>query len=88
MLARGTRVSQVVLTTCNVAFAVLHILLGRGTIEFHFGVFLLLGLTLVQRDRRPVLLTAGLPEAVRASPCRPRRPRAGKCIRSCRQSEA
>lgn len=59
-LARGTRLSQVVLTTCNVALVALHIQLGRGTIEFHFGVFVLLGLMLVYRDWRPLLLAAAL----------------------------
>ncbi|CAN5894626.1 hypothetical protein BH11PSE8_BH11PSE8_39460 [soil metagenome] len=58
--ARGTLLSRVVLITCNVAFVALHIQLGRGTIEFHFGVFVLLGLMLVYRDWRPLLLTAGL----------------------------
>ncbi len=58
--ARGTALSQVVLTTCNVAFIVLHIQLGRGTIEFHFGVFVLLGLLLVYRDWRPLTLAAAL----------------------------
>jgi methyl-accepting chemotaxis protein len=58
--ARGSRLSQVVLTTCNVAFVALHIQLGRGTIEFHFGVFVLLGLLLVYRDWIPIVLGAGL----------------------------
>jgi methyl-accepting chemotaxis protein len=59
-LARGSIFSRVVLTICNVAFVALHIQLGRGTIEFHFGVFVLLGLLLVYRDWRPVLLAAAL----------------------------
>ncbi len=59
-LARGSVLSRVVLTTCNVAFVALHIQLGRGTIEFHFGVFVLLGLMLVYRDWRPLMLAAGL----------------------------
>jgi methyl-accepting chemotaxis protein len=59
-IVRGTRFSQFVLTAVNVAFVALHIQLGRGTIEFHFGVFVLLGLTLVYRDWRPLLWSAGL----------------------------
>ena len=57
-VARGTLLSQCVLTACNVALVALHIQLGRGTIEFHFGVFVLLGLLLVYRDWKPVLLAA------------------------------
>jgi methyl-accepting chemotaxis protein len=59
-MARGTTASQVVLTCCNVAAVALHIQLGRGTVEFHFGVFVLLGLLLVYRDWKPVVLGAGL----------------------------
>ncbi|MBC7664327.1 MAG: chemotaxis protein [Caulobacter sp.] len=59
-LARGTASSAAVLTTCNVGLVALHIQLGRGTIEFHFGVFVLLGLMLVYRDWRPLVLAAGL----------------------------
>ncbi|CAN5189177.1 hypothetical protein BH09PSE6_BH09PSE6_16020 [soil metagenome] len=55
---RGTPVSCAVLTLCNVALVILHIQLGRGTIEFHFGVFVLLGLLMVYQDWRPVVLTA------------------------------
>ena len=47
-----------VLTGCNVAMAALHVDLGRGTVEFHFGVFVLLGLLLVYRDWRPILMAA------------------------------
>ena len=49
-----------VLTACNVVAVALHIQLGRGTLEFHFGVFVLLGLLLVYRDWRPIVLAAGL----------------------------
>jgi len=59
-MARGTLLARVVLTFCNVAFVALHIQLGRGTLEFHFGVFVLLGLMLVYRDWRPLVLAAGL----------------------------
>lgn len=56
--ARGSLLSQVVLVCANAAMVALHIQLGRGTLEFHFGVFVLLGLVLVYRDWRSVLLTA------------------------------
>jgi methyl-accepting chemotaxis protein len=57
---RGSLASRVVLTVCNVAFVALHIQLGRGTIEFHFGVFVLLGLLLVYRAWQPIVLGAAL----------------------------
>jgi methyl-accepting chemotaxis protein len=38
----------------------LHIQLGRGTIEFHFGVFVALAFLLIYRDWRPVLAGAVL----------------------------
>lgn len=56
--ARGTLASQMVLVVANAAMVALHIQLGRGTLEFHFGVFVLLGLVLVYRDWRAVLTTA------------------------------
>ncbi|CAN5347241.1 hypothetical protein BH10PSE17_BH10PSE17_19900 [soil metagenome] len=55
---RGTPISCAVLTLSNVALVILHIQLGRGTIEFHFGVFVLLGLLMVYQNWRPVVLTA------------------------------
>jgi methyl-accepting chemotaxis protein len=58
--ARGTFVSRVVLTICNVCLVALHIQLGHGTVEFHFGVFVLLGLLLVYRDYRVLVLCAAL----------------------------
>ena len=60
MFARGTLFSQFALLIVNVASVALQIQLGRGTIEFHFGVFVLLGVTLVYRDWRAVLVTATL----------------------------
>jgi methyl-accepting chemotaxis protein len=57
---RGRALGWVVLTACNAAMVALHIQLGRGTVEFHFGVFVLLGLLLVYRDWRPIALCAGL----------------------------
>ncbi len=59
-LQRGRIAGWLTLTVCNVAMVALHIQLGRGTVEFHFGVFVLLGLLLVYRDWRPIVLAAGL----------------------------
>ncbi len=59
-LGRGTALGWVGLTACNVAMVALHIQLGRGTIDYHFGVFVLLGLLLIYRDWRPIVLAAGL----------------------------
>ena len=59
-LGRGRALGWIVLTICNVAMVALHIQLGRGTMEFHFGVFVLLGLLLVYCDWRPIVLAAGL----------------------------
>ncbi|MFK7962466.1 MAG: methyl-accepting chemotaxis protein [Burkholderiaceae bacterium] len=56
----GRTYGWVVLTTCNVAMVALQIQIARGMIEFHFGVFVLLGLLLVFRDWRPVVLGAAL----------------------------
>jgi len=60
VLGRGGLAGSLVLTFCNVAMVALHIQLGRGTEEFHFGVFVLLGLLLVYRDWRPIVAAAGL----------------------------
>ncbi|MBN3757735.1 chemotaxis protein [Paraburkholderia sp. Tr-20389] len=57
---RGSLLSSMVLTACNVVLVALHIQLAHGTTEFHFGVFVLLGFLLVYRDWRPLLLAAGL----------------------------
>lgn len=59
-VGRGRTLAWTTLTACNVAFVALHIQLGRGTVEFHFGVFVLLGLLLVYRDWRPIALGAVL----------------------------
>ncbi|MFN6995118.1 MAG: methyl-accepting chemotaxis protein [Aquincola tertiaricarbonis] len=58
--ARGSVLSQLVLVGANVVLVALHIQLGRGTLEFHFGVFVLLGMVLVYRDWRPAVLVAAL----------------------------
>ena len=55
---RGTLLSRMVLTMCLAASVALHIQLGRGTLEFHFGVFVTLALVLVYRDWRPILAGA------------------------------
>jgi methyl-accepting chemotaxis protein len=60
LAARGTTVSRLVLAACLSAMVALHIQLGRGTIEFHFGVFVTLALLLVYRDWTPIVLSAGL----------------------------
>jgi methyl-accepting chemotaxis protein len=59
-VARGQWLARGTLVFANVAMVALHIQLGRGTIEFHFGVFVLLGLLLIYRDWRPIVLGAVL----------------------------
>ena len=59
-LARGTLLSRNVLAAVQVAMVVWHIQLGRGELEFHFGVFVTLALLLVYRDWRPIVLAAAL----------------------------
>lgn len=56
---RGSTASSIVLSLCNAALVAVHIQLAHGATEFHFGVFVLLGLLLVYRDWRPIVLTAG-----------------------------
>ncbi|MFM0500722.1 methyl-accepting chemotaxis protein [Paraburkholderia caffeinilytica] len=58
--ARGRWAARLALTLCNVAAVILHIQLGFGTVEFHFGIFVLLGLLLVYRDWRILVVAAGL----------------------------
>jgi methyl-accepting chemotaxis protein len=58
-LARGRFVARVVLTLATCSVVALHIHLGRGTVEFHFGVFVVLALLLVYRDWRVIVLAAG-----------------------------
>ncbi len=59
-MARGTLFSRLVLTTSLVALVALHIQLGHGQSEFHFGVFVTLALLLVYLDWRPIVLAAAL----------------------------
>ena len=60
MTARGSVASRLVLACCLMGMTALHIQLGRGTLEFHFGVFATLAVLLVYRDWRPVVAAAGL----------------------------
>ena len=57
---RGSLAGSLALTSAQAAFVMLQIQLARGTIEFHFGVFVLLGLILVYRDWRPIVWAAAL----------------------------
>jgi methyl-accepting chemotaxis protein len=58
--AKGTKVSQYVLTFVVVSLVALHIQLARGMLEFHFGVFVSLALLLVYRDWRIIIFGAAL----------------------------
>jgi methyl-accepting chemotaxis protein len=57
-MARATLLSRLVMAVCLMSMVALHIQLGRGTIEFHFGVFVSLAFLLIYRDWRPVLAGA------------------------------
>jgi methyl-accepting chemotaxis protein len=59
-LGSGGLVARVWLCTALVVLVALHIQLSRGTIEFHFGVFVALAITLMWRDWRLIVLTATL----------------------------
>ncbi len=59
-LARGSSATRYVLCFCAAAMVALHIQLGRGMVEYHFGVFALLALVLAYHDWRPIVFTAGL----------------------------
>ncbi len=56
--AAGSLASRLVLAVCVGSSVALHIHLGRGTLEFHFGVFVTLALLLVYRDWRPIVAAA------------------------------
>ena len=58
MLSPGSLLSRLTFALALTAMVALHIDLGRGTIEFHFGVFVVLGLLLMYSDWRPILLAA------------------------------
>jgi methyl-accepting chemotaxis protein len=53
--AGGTLASSLVMTVSLFTLVALHIQLGRGTLEFHFGVFAGLALLLLYRDWRPIV---------------------------------
>ena len=57
-LARGSLFARLAMPVLAMAMVALHIQLGRGTLEFHFGVFVTLGLLLVYRDWRPLIAGA------------------------------
>jgi methyl-accepting chemotaxis protein len=59
-LARGTLLSRLLLAGCLAAMVALHIQISRGTLEFHFGVFVTLALLVVYRDWRPIVAAAAL----------------------------
>jgi methyl-accepting chemotaxis protein len=58
MTARGSLFAKLVMPVLAMAMVALHIQLGRGTLEFHFGVFATLGILLVYRDWRPLIAGA------------------------------
>jgi len=60
MLNPGSLLSRMAFAFALTAMVALHIDLGRGTLEFHFGVFVVLGLLLMYSDWRPILAAAGL----------------------------
>ena len=60
VLRPGSLLSRMTFAFALTAMVALHIDLGRGTIEFHFGVFVVLGLLLMYSDWRPILMAAGL----------------------------
>jgi len=60
MASPGSLLSRLGFAFALTAMVALHIDLGHGAIEFHFGVFVVLGLLLVYSDWRPILLAAGL----------------------------
>jgi methyl-accepting chemotaxis protein len=57
---RGHWLGWSLLVLGNVGAVALHIQLAHGAIEYHFGVFVVLAMTMVYRDPRPVVLAAGL----------------------------
>ena len=59
-MAPGSLASRLALSATLMSMVALHTQLGRGTIEFHFGVFVVLGVLLVYLDWRPIVLAAAL----------------------------
>ena len=60
LMAPGSRFTQMVLSCGLMGITALQIQISRGTLEFHFGVFVTLALILVYRDWRPIVATAAL----------------------------
>jgi methyl-accepting chemotaxis protein len=60
LTAGGTTAARLVLACSLMGMTALHIQLGRGTLELHFGVFVTLGILLVYQDWRPIVAAAGL----------------------------
>jgi methyl-accepting chemotaxis protein len=56
----GTRVTRIVFPVVLMGLVALHIQLGAGRIEYHFGVFVTLGLLLSYRDALPILAGASV----------------------------
>jgi len=50
LTAGGSLAARLVLSGSLMAMTALHIQLGRGTLELHFGVFVTLGVLLVYQD--------------------------------------
>jgi methyl-accepting chemotaxis protein len=59
-VARGTGSLRYILTFVLVSFVALHIQLAKGTLEFHFGVFVVLAFLLAYRDWTVIVLGAAL----------------------------
>jgi methyl-accepting chemotaxis protein len=57
--ARGTLFSSLALSAAAATMVALHIQIGRGLVELHFGVFVLLGIALAYRDWRVIAFVAG-----------------------------
>ena len=57
-LARNTTASSMVMAVASMSMVALHIQLGRGTLEFHFGVFFTLAVLLAYLDWRVILVGA------------------------------
>jgi methyl-accepting chemotaxis protein len=60
LLSPGSLTARLALSAAAMGMVALHIQLGRGLVEYHFGVFVALAVLLVYRDARPLLLAAAL----------------------------
>ena len=58
LMAHATIASRMVISLCLMGMVALHIDLGLGMAEYHFGVFVTLALLLMYRDWRPILAAA------------------------------